>query len=77
MIQSLLDAQYEMGKNLTGILTTFCNEQKDPTSEAEVKSSPDSLKWEKAIESEMKSLHSNGVWELVEPPLNQKIVGSK
>ena len=29
------------------------------------------------MESEMKSLHLNGILELVEPPLNQKIVGSK
>ena len=29
------------------------------------------------MESEMKSLHLNGVLELVEPPLNRKIVGSK
>ena len=29
------------------------------------------------MESKMKSLHLNGVWELVEPLLNRKIVGSK
>jgi len=39
------------------------NELKDPISVAEVKSSPDKLKWEKAIESEMKSLCLNEmVW---------------
>ena len=29
------------------------------------------------METEMKSLWSNKVWELVEPPPNQKIIGSK
>ena len=29
------------------------------------------------METEMRSLLSNKVWELVEPPPNQKIVGSK
>jgi len=37
------------------------NEQKDPISVAEVKSSPDKLKWEKAMESEMKSPRLNEV----------------
>ena len=53
------------------------NEQREPVSVAEARASPDGLQWEKAMESEMKSLHLNGVWELVEPPLNRKIVGSK
>ena len=38
---------------------------------------PDRLEWENAMETEMRSLLSNKVWELVEPPPNQKIVGSK
>ena len=29
------------------------------------------------MEIEMKSLQLNGVWELVEPPPNRKIIGSK
>ena len=29
------------------------------------------------MEREMESLHSNEVWELVEPPPNWKVVGSK
>jgi len=59
------------------VLTTVSDEQKDPVSVAEARASPDGLQWEKAMESEMKSLHLNGVWELVEPPSNRKIVGSK
>ena len=59
------------------VVATVSNEQRDPVSVAEVKSSPDKLKWEKAMEIEMKSLQLNGVWELVEPPLNRKIIGSK
>ena len=47
------------------VLTTVSNEQKEPVSVAEVRASPDRLQWEKAMESEMKSLHFNGVWDLV------------
>ena len=52
-------------------------EQQDPSSVADVKSSPDKVKWEKAMEKEMESLRANKVWELVELPPNQKVVGSK
>ena len=43
----------------------------------EVKSSPDKHKWRKATEKEMVSLQSNEMWELVEPPPNRRIIGSK
>ena len=46
----------------------------EPTCYQEAKASP---KWEKAMEAEMKSLRHNDVWELVELPDNQKVVGSK
>jgi len=59
------------------VLTTVSNEQKEPVSVAEARSSPEKLQWEKAMESEMKSLHLNGVWELVELPSSRKVVGSK
>ena len=49
----------------------------DPSSVAEAKSAPDAPEWEKAMENEMKSLHSNDVWELVELPPDRRIVGSK
>ena len=58
-------------------LAMTSSEQEDPSTVAEARSSPEKVKWEKAMEREMESLHSNGVWELVEPPLNRKIVGSK
>ena len=43
----------------------------------EALSTPDKSKWIEAMEREMESLHSNEVWELVEPLPNRKIVGSK
>ena len=52
-------------------------EQQDPSSVAEDKSTPDEIKWEKAMEREIESFHSNEVWELVELPPNWKVVGSK
>lgn len=52
-------------------------EQQDPSSVAEAKSSPNKVKWAEAMEREMESLQSNEVWELVEPPPNQRVIGSK
>ena len=52
-------------------------EHTDPSSVSEVRSAPDRLKWENAMETEMRSLLANKVWELVEPPPNRKIIGSK
>jgi hypothetical protein len=34
-------------------------------------------KWIKSMEKVMASLETNEVWDLVEPPENQKVVGSK
>ena len=47
----------------------------NPSSVAEAKSAPEAPEWEKAIEREMKSLHLNDVWELVDIPPDRKIVG--
>ena len=58
-------------------LTVASTEQQDPSSVAEARSASDKVKWEKAMEREMKSLHSNEVWELVEPPPDRKVVGNK
>ena len=52
-------------------------DQEDPTSVTEAKAAPDKCQWEKAMEAEMKSLQSNNVWELVYPPPNWKVIGSK
>ena len=38
---------------------------------------PDKEKWEVAMNTEMESLKENDVWDLVEPPVGQKIVGCK
>ena len=58
-------------------LTLLSTEQQDPSSVAEAKSSSDKAKWARAMEKEMESLRSNDVWELVEPPRNRKVIGSK
>ena len=49
--------------------------QREPTSSEEA--SPDSPKWMQAMETEMRSLKDNEVWELVELPAERKTVGSK
>ena len=53
------------------------DDEKDPSTFSEAKSVPNKLKWEEAMKREMESLWSNEVWELVDPPPNRKIVGSK
>ena len=53
------------------------SEEHDPSTVREALSTPDKARWEEAMAREMESIHSNKVWELVEPPLNRKIVGSK
>ena len=49
-------------------VASLSTEELDPSTVHEVQSSPNSTKCKKAMEQEMKSLHSNKVWELVEPP---------
>ena len=48
-----------------------------PTTVEEALSTPERGCWHDAMEKEMKSLHDNDVWELVELPENRKPVGSK
>ena len=48
-----------------------------PTSFEEATTTPDSSKWRQAIETEMRSLKENDVWELIELPAERKAVGSK
>ena len=59
------------------VVATVCDEQLDPVSVNEAKLSPYKLKWERAMEAEMKSLQANRVWELVQLPPNRKVIGSK
>ncbi|KAM0057024.1 hypothetical protein Hdeb2414_s0005g00153401 [Helianthus debilis subsp. tardiflorus] len=40
-------------------------------------SKSDCDKWLEAMNVEMQSMYDNQVWELVVPPLNSKVVGSK
>ena len=58
-------------------ISVALTEDHDPSSVAEAKSAPDAPEWEIAMEREMKSLHSNDVWELVDLPPDRRIVGSK
>ena len=43
----------------------------------EVLSTPEKVQWVKAMETEMKSLQENEVWDLVELPRGRNPVGSK
>ena len=55
----------------------IASDEQDPSTVEEALSTPDKSKWIDAMEREMESLHSNEVWELMEPLPNRKIVGSK
>ena len=58
-------------------ITVSEESSEEPCSFEEAVTSPCKVKWEKAMEEEIKSLDDNNVWELVEPPAGRKIVGSK
>ena len=49
----------------------------DPTSDEEAMRSVHSSKWLEAMEDEMKSINSNGVWNLEDIPKGAKTVGCK
>lgn len=51
--------------------------QSEPVSIEEATTCPDSSKWMQAMETEMRSLKDNDVWELVDLPAGRKTVGSK
>ena len=51
--------------------------QNEPACIDDVLQSPKKDKWINAMEQELKSLKENKVWELVELPKDQKIIGSK
>ena len=57
--------------------THFTELRNEPTSVEEATTSQESSKWLQAMETEMKSLKSNDVWELVPLPTGKKTVGSK
>ena len=58
-------------------LTLLSTKQQDPSSVTEAKWGPDKVRWTKTMEREMESLWLNKVWELLEPPPNWKVIGSK
>ena len=49
----------------------------DPTDYDEVMSNVDAHFWQKAMEVELESMHSNHVWKLVEAPKGIKPIGYK
>ena len=53
------------------------NLESNPTSYEEAMEDSDSSHWVKAMKTEMESMDSNQVWELVEPPANIKPIGCK
>ena len=55
----------------------ICKVPKSPISYQEAAVGPDKEKWEVAMNTEMESLKENDVWDLVEPPVGQKIIGCK
>ena len=52
-------------------------ENDEPTSYQEAISSPDSEKWQEAMESELQSMEDNQVWNLIDPPEGVKTIGCK
>ena len=51
--------------------------ESDPTSYEEAMADSDSSHWVKAMKTEMESMDSNQVWELVKPPANIKPISCK
>lgn len=49
----------------------------EPNTYSEAIACSDAAKWLLAMNEEFESLHRNGTWTLVKPPLKQKIVGCK
>ncbi len=52
-------------------------EPREPRTVTEARASPQHKEWENAMNSEMKSLKQNDVWDLVELPSGKSTVGSK
>ena len=55
----------------------FENLESDPTRYEEAMTDSDSSHWVKAMKTEMESMDSNQVWELIEPLANIKPIGCK
>ena len=57
--------------------SNICEVPKSPTSYQEAAAGPDKEKWEAAMKTEIASLKENDVWDLVELPVDKKVVGCK
>ena len=55
----------------------YITQDEDPSTFTKALSGEDAIKWMKAMEAEMDSLHKNEAWELTELPPDRKAVGSK
>lgn len=55
----------------------FQNTESEPLTYTEAINSSNGKKWEAAMKEEMDSLLKNETWELVERPINQKLIGCK
>ena len=60
-----------------GEWTHMSIEKTEPTTIDEVRLSPDKTLWEEAMETELKSIKDNDVWDLVELPKGKKTVGCR
>ena len=56
---------------------SLTTENGEPQSVHEALNGKDSEKWKRALEEEYDSLIKNGTWELVPPPKDCNIIGSK
>ena len=52
-------------------------QNKEPSTVNEALNSSEKNEWRQAMEEEVKSMHKNDVWELVEPPQDRQVIGSK
>ena len=52
-------------------------QNKEPLTVNEALDSSEKNEWRQAMEEEVKSMHKNDVWELVEPPQDRQVIGSK
>ena len=52
-------------------------EEHDSNNYKEVQANIDASHWQNAMKAEIESMHSNQVWELVDPPINVKPIGYK
>ena len=52
-------------------------QNKEPLTVNKALDSSEKNEWIQAMEEEVKSMHKNDVWELVEPPKDRQVIGSK